>query len=711
MRARQSARNEVLAFKAALLVGLLLSRCTSHSAGIPPSSCHRGDPGCSCTTVSNGTTTCVQGVCLPAQVCGSSCCDAGQHCDKNACVTDAAQCLFVPGPNDFEAPEVAWWWPYTDATGAARRSIDLPAFDQVMSTPVVVRIRGAAHPEDPPTVVFNTFHDGGSPNVEGVLRAVKGDDGSPIFSVTDPALRINGFSSIAVGDLDGDGASEIVTGAFDVRPNSDTGGVIAFRADGSLYWKAPDLFVGWGGVSIADLDGDGKPEVVVGNTVLDGTTGQKLCDGGYAGIGDNGEGPLSVVADIDGDGKPEILTGDMAYKFSRDAAGNAHCDHAWPDVIKTSAGAVLLQGFPAVADIFSDPKIRQTINAPEVAVVSGGTLRVQDWTGGIVMNPVKLPGGGAGGPPTIADFDGDGQAEIGVAGQSSYTVFKPGKAGNILWTVKTQDVSSSVTGSSVFDFDGNGVAEVIYNDECYMHVFNGTNGTVEFEAPNSSCTAYEMPVIADVDGTGSASLLAPSNNICNIECPYGNHHDKGVHGLRLFRSPSDSWVASRPVWNQHSYHLTNIGDYGEVPKQEARFWGPNTLNSFRQNYQGQGKFAAPDLTVTKVRLDGTHCPSSLTMVADIANIGSRGIRAGLNVAFYEDTPTGKNLLGVGVLNQPLQPGDHGEVSLEWKGPPRVNAAKVSAVADDDGTGKSAHHECNKNNNTMVFPEVICRDAG
>ena len=88
-------------------------------------------------------------------------------------------------------------------------------------------------------------------------------------------------------------------------------------------------------------------------------------------------------------------------------------------------------------------------------------------------------------------------------GTISYTVFKPFAANPILWTRPTQD-TSMVTGSSVFDFEHDGKAEVVYGDECYTRVYDGTVGTTLFEAPNPSCTVHETPVIADVDKDGRA---------------------------------------------------------------------------------------------------------------------------------------------------------------------------------------------------------------
>ncbi len=275
-------------------------------------------------------------------------------------------------------------------------------------------------------------------------------------------------------------------------------------------------------------------------------------------------------------------------------------------------------------------------------------------------------------------------------------------------------MSSSTTGSSVFDFDGNGRAEVVYADECFVHVYDGATGMEVFQAPNSSCTAYEMPVVADVDGDGAAELLVGANDVCAISCPWGTHSGGRLHGLALFKSPSDAWVASRPVWNQHGYHVTHIDDDGAVPAREARSWGPDTRNSFRQNYQGTGTFAAPNLVLDRVRVDGNACPASLSLVASLHNEGARGVRPGLPVAFYLEEDSGRSLLGVTRLDRRLMPGDAAEVTLAWPGPPRLHAAGVVVVVDDNGTGRPAkgeHNECVEQDNEKRLSGVLCREPG
>ena len=127
-------------------------------------------------------------------------------------------------------------------------------------------------------------------------------------------------------------------------------------------------------------------------------------------------------------------------------------------------------------------------------------VRQQDAAGAVLWTSA-LPGEGGGGPPTIADYDGDGAPEVGVAGRNVYAMFDGD--GALVWQRPTQDLSSGITGSAVYDFEGDGLADVVYADETNLWVFSGPDGGVklQFEAHNSN-TLLEYPVIADVDNDG-----------------------------------------------------------------------------------------------------------------------------------------------------------------------------------------------------------------
>jgi hypothetical protein len=164
-----------------------------------------------------------------------------------------------------------------------------------------------------------------------------------------------------------------------------------------------------------------------------------------------------------------------------------------------------------------------------VVVVSVGAVRVQTLDGRVVFGPVSIPGGGTGGPPTVADFDGDGLPEVATAASTRYTVFDPdceesprrpggrcasGSTDGILWSSMTQDSTSNITGSTSFDFEGDGRVEAVYADECFVRVYDGRTGSVLASLQHSSCTWYENPVVADVDGDFRAEIVASSNFNC-----------------------------------------------------------------------------------------------------------------------------------------------------------------------------------------------------
>jgi hypothetical protein len=79
-----------------------------------------------------------------------------------------------------------------------------------------------------------------------------------------------------------------------------------------------------------------------------------------------------------------------------------------------------------------------------------------------------------------------------------------------LWQYQTQDQSSAVTGTSVFDFQGDLKAEVLYNDECFFRVFEGSSSEILYERPNSHRTATEYPIVVDVDGDSNSEIVVVS---------------------------------------------------------------------------------------------------------------------------------------------------------------------------------------------------------
>jgi hypothetical protein len=615
-------------------------------------------------------------------------------CLNGSCAASDGTCDYHPPPGPF-APRTAWAW-----TGSTVH----PEYADVLMTPVVVYLhRASADAISAPAVAFNAIlgDRGAGAEVPGIMRAVSGTDGTDLWS-TDPAHPVNGLSGIAAGDLEGDGETIFVTSRLPTQwPASDPqhlgppldDGLMAFGSDGRLLWDTTLNLGGdrsrrvyWGAPSIANLYGGQDAQVVIGATVLD-AHGKILCQG-QLGQGDNWLGPISTVADVDLDGSPDIVTGNTVY--------DNHCNPkpGWPNGKN--------DGLVAVADFTGDQH-------PEIVVVSDGAVRLQDWKGNVIWGPEPIPGitdGKGGGAPTIADFDGDGQLEIGVAGASTYTVFKPFAANPVLWSDPTQD-QSRVTGSSVFDFEHDGKAEVVYGDECYTRVYDGTSGSTLFESPNPSCTVHENPVIADVDNDGRAEIVVATNSVCAIQCPWGAHAGSGKHGITVFKDLRDHWVSTRPVWNQHAYHVTNVNDDGSIPVKEAPNWTTgwfgDALNDFRMNPIGNGDFRAPDLqaSASDVRFDNTACPADLRLMVKIWNRGAVQVAPGVPVAVYQGQ-AGGTLLATGKTAGTIAPGESETVTLDV-----ALAAgameNLAVVLNDDGTGQGVVGECRTSNDVVLVP--------
>ncbi len=182
-------------------------------------------------------------------------------------------------------------------------SVD-PTSNRVTSPPVVIDLDGDGAPE----LVFVSAYFGPLAYAsQARLRAVSGRDGREIWSVTDPALALSGNTAPAAADIDGDGRPEIVVGA----ENNAT--LLAFEHDGSLKWRSDVLSqaLDWGGPSIADLDADGVPEIVIGRQVLTNQGHLRWTGAGPSRGGDRGAN--SIVVDLDLDGRPEVVAGNTAY--------------------------------------------------------------------------------------------------------------------------------------------------------------------------------------------------------------------------------------------------------------------------------------------------------------------------------------------------------------------------------------------------------------
>ncbi|MCC6551635.1 MAG: VCBS repeat-containing protein [Polyangiaceae bacterium] len=645
-------------------------------------------------------------------------------------------CIYVPPAGDFTPQlDCAWNGPPAGAPYGAR--------NDVVMTPVVVNLTDdnaddIVDTSDIPDIAFIAYRlqEDGCCNVPGLLRVLSGGcnpDGTMTEHYAVGAAEIEADTGVAgvwldnsgglaAGDIDADGSVDLVATVLQ-------GGTIAFERDGHVKWLQPahpaaathDHLAGTT-PSIADLDHDGQPEIIQGRVVLNGADGSLKWAGTF-GTGVNAfMGPVSAVGDPDLDGTLNVLAGNTMYSID----GTALWTYAFPvpaDNTNCAAPAgYTCDGYTATGNFDND-------DFGEIVIVRAGSIYILNHDGtaldvggapGVIPIPVSGCSKNEGGPPTVADFDGDGRAEIGVAGANYYVVADlecfatplpafcsdPG----IRWKVPNQDCSSRVTGSSVFDFDGDGRAEVIYNDEQNFRIFSGPDGAILLQVANHSHTRLEMPIVADVDNDGNAEIVF-------IENASGG----ASQGIRIWGDANDAWVPTRRIWNQHSYHVTNVSELGAIPVNETPNWLAPTdatvagvMNNFRQNLPEFDAFAAPDLTV-KLSFDQTHCPAYLGLAAQVCNEGALVVGAGVPVSFYDNATMAPITCANAPVQTtiPLQPGQCQTVTCEWQSAPAngmnvdVRACVDNAGYECDGGSAGGNNECHEDNNQGDTNDESC----
>ncbi|HWO22501.1 MAG TPA: CARDB domain-containing protein [Kofleriaceae bacterium] len=768
------------AFALALVFGWLAEGCSCNGNPAGPDSAYVCVPECTAGTV------CRYDACVPTPgTCAQNAdCPGDQYCD-----TSAGECLpWGTGPGGMADPACKREpIPGVFLPGAQCEWVGPPAGDpypehkNVLATPMVATFYSDGGEFATPSIVFASYNytDGGSESCVGsmpasyygVIRIISGKTCMQQDTIAMPAVIAS--ASVAIADLGGDPTPEIVAARMD-------GGLVAFTRKPSgweVMWQTASRFADnmcdWAGPSIHDLDDDGVPEIVFYGAVYD-AAGNTLDESRASMVDGTGTGYIPVIADLDGNGAAEMIVGTQIYTWQ-------------PGVRQWALGQALPagNGHVAVADFGTFPQNGQDDRSKldgvaEIAVVHAGIARVMNSFGREVFSAnLQAIGGGApgkGGPPTIADFDGDGRVEFASAGATAYNVFDLDCRGTpdsatcpsmridgIAWIQQSKDQSSNTTGSSVFDFDGDGRAEVVYGDECFTRVYDGKTGKVLYSRFRTSFTWYENPLVVDTDADFNAEIVTTSNTNGNVVCPTVDPIFDGVQchddsdcpaasrcgreqaadplgrcrcavdqdcggdgfvcldpivgapsagrvcrashppgaaatGVRVLADSVDRWVNTRTIWNQHAYSVTNIDSSGKVPRTRdwARNWTQPGLNNFRQNTPGDGlpPGAIPDLTVRRAK--ATCEPSGgATITAQICNRGTEPVAPGLPVAVYADGAPAERRC-TGTTTGRLAPGTCTEVSCLWTG----GSGDGYVAADDRGDGTGTGTECREDNNLL-----------
>lgn len=576
-------------------------------------------------------------------------------------------CRFTPPSGGLNVVERYAWGEY-DGSQAA------PNVHDIRNSPIVINLDdddcdGRITARDTPEIVVITSPD--DTNRPDGTNAV-GD--LVVLAVTDGELRekwraagvANPWSYPAAGDIDGLPGNEIVVCSVDrqtvraLRPIPDGSGL-------EEVWESPVLERACTMLSLADLDQDGNVEVLTTGGALDGASGT------LAWAFDVPPRGSVVASDVDDDAEHrlEVVTASQIFAL-RDGAlvqvADTGLSGSFPLVAQLDgAGPPEIVGIATARHTMTVWRWDATAEGSHVVV-----RREVDING--ALDPTRCAASSAGrtsggGPPTAGDVNADGVPDIAVAGGVGYAVFDGSRLVNpaitdpldlFLWTRDTIDCSSAQTGSSVFDFNGDDRAEVLYADEHRFFVYEGATGEILFETCNTNGTIQEQPIVADVDADGQADVVVVANaryRLC-LDDP-----SRSVSGVRVFSSRDGDWVRTRRVWNQHPYHITNVGEDGRIPREEAPNWADPELNDFRLNRQPGNALAATDVVVSLA----PRCVGGFAVVATVRNLGEAVLTPGVRVRLYRGpstpgvAPSDDDLVGTGVTTRSLYPAQSEDV--------------------------------------------------
>jgi hypothetical protein len=309
-------------------------------------------------------------------------------------------------------------------------------------------------------------------------------------------------STPAVADLDGDGRPEIISGAGSTWAPNQIGGLIVFASNGAVRcrWRPPTPAGGpsWSTVfsspAIGDVDGDGHPDIVFGGFDLRIHAIDRNCHElpGFPFYHDDTVFSSPALYDIDHDGRMEIFIGG-------DSTPGPPEDHR------------------------------------------GGVFRVLDWRNGAVVQLWKAYTDDIiASSPAMGDINGDGRVDVVVGGGDYWH----GLDGHRVWAWDAatgarlpgwpQTTSGVVQGSpSIGDVNGDGRPEVVVGARSgTVYAFRGNGSTLwarVLQRNDGSVGALNTsPAIADVNHDGAedvaigndfATYLLNGRNGANLRAP------------------------------------------------------------------------------------------------------------------------------------------------------------------------------------------------